>query len=48
MTVYELMIKTNHHLIKGGELTESQKANISVSFLQRGAMIGQYRVFIRA
>lgn len=28
MTPYELMIKTNHHLIKGGELIESQKANI--------------------
>ena len=28
MTPYELMIKSNHHLIKGGELTDSQKANI--------------------
>jgi len=28
MTPYELMIKTNHHLIQGGELTEPQKANI--------------------
>jgi len=28
MTAYELMIKTNHHLIKGGELTDAQKANI--------------------
>ena len=28
MTAHELMIKTNHHLIKGGELTEPQKANI--------------------
>jgi hypothetical protein len=28
MTPYELTIKTNHHLIKGGELTASQKANI--------------------
>ena len=28
MTAYELMIKTNHHLIKGGELSDAQKANI--------------------
>lgn len=28
MTAHELMIKTNHHLIKGGELTDPQKANI--------------------
>jgi len=28
MTAYELMIKTNHHLIQGGKLTEPQKANI--------------------
>jgi hypothetical protein len=28
MTAYELMIKTNHHIIKGGELTDAQKANI--------------------
>jgi hypothetical protein len=28
MTVYELMIKTNHYLIKGGILTESQKNTI--------------------
>jgi hypothetical protein len=28
MNAYELMIKTNHHLIKGGELTAPQKANI--------------------
>jgi len=27
------MIKTNHHLIKGGELTEAQKANIVRRFL---------------
>ena len=29
MTTHELMIKTNHHLIKGGELTEPQRANIT-------------------
>ena len=28
MTAYELMIKTNHHHIKGGKLTEPQKQNI--------------------
>lgn len=28
MTPHELMIKTNHYLIKGGELTDAQKANI--------------------
>ena len=28
MTTHELMIKTNHHLIKDGELTDAQKANI--------------------
>lgn len=28
MTPHELIIKTNHHLIKGGELTEPQRANI--------------------
>ena len=33
MTAYELKIKTNHHLIKGGELTEPQKANIFRQFL---------------
>jgi len=26
MTPHELMVKTNPHLIKGGELTEEQKA----------------------
>ena len=33
MTPHELMIKTNHHLIKDGELTEPQKANIVRQFL---------------
>ncbi len=28
MTPYELMVKTNHYLIKGGELTGGQKENI--------------------
>ena len=30
---YELMIKTNHHLIRGGELTDAQKANITRQLL---------------
>lgn len=33
MTPHELMVKTNHHLIKGSELTESQKTNIVRQFL---------------
>ena len=28
MAAYQLMIKTNHYLIKGGELTDTQKRNI--------------------
>ena len=28
MTAYEIMIKTNHHIIKDGELTDTQKENI--------------------
>lgn len=33
MTPHELMVMTNHHLIKGGELTKSKKANIVQQFL---------------
>jgi hypothetical protein len=33
MTPHELMIKTNHHLIKGNKLTEAQTANIVSQFL---------------
>jgi len=33
MTAYELMIKTNHHLIKGGKLTDAQKATIARQLL---------------
>jgi len=33
MTAYELMIKTNHHLIKNRELTNAQKANIVCQLL---------------
>lgn len=33
MTDYELMIKTNHHLIKGGVLSDGQKNTIVNQFL---------------
>jgi len=33
MNTYELMLKTNHHLIKNGELTKAQKENIVSQFL---------------
>jgi hypothetical protein len=29
MTTHELMLKTNHYLIKGGQLTDAHKANIT-------------------
>ena len=34
MTPYDLMIRTNHYLIKGGKLTENQKNRIANQFLQ--------------
>ena len=33
MTPHELMLRTNHYLIKGGELTNAQKANITGQLL---------------
>jgi len=33
MTAYELMIKANHYLIKGGELTAAHKENITTQLL---------------
>jgi len=33
MTAYELMIRTNHYLIQGGELTAGQQANVVRQFL---------------
>jgi len=33
MTTYELIIKTNHYLIKGGTLTDNQKQNIVGRFM---------------
>ena len=37
---YELMIKTNHHLIRGSELTDSQKATITRRLLAARIDIG--------
>ena len=33
VNIYELMIKINHHIIKGGEFTDKQKENIVNQFL---------------
>jgi len=33
MTAYDLMIKTNHHLLQGGALTDAQKAGIARQLL---------------
>ena len=33
MTAYDLMIKTNHHLLRGGTLTDAQKAGIARQLL---------------
>ena len=40
MTAYELMITTNHHLIRGGELTDAHKANIVRKLLAARVKIG--------
>ena len=47
MTAYDLMIKTNHHLIKGGDLTEPQKANIVRQFLDAQSTPEQVQRFHR-
>ena len=45
MTAYELMIKTNHHIIRGGTLSDAQKANIAHR-LQAGRITdGKKRTF---
>jgi len=41
MTAYELMIKTNHYLINGGELTEAHKAKITSQLLGAKSTIEQ-------
>jgi hypothetical protein len=33
MTAHELMVRTNHYIIKGGELTDAHKANITNQLL---------------
>ena len=45
MTAYELMIKTNHYLIRGGELTDAQKANIAHQLHAGRITDGQKRTF---
>lgn len=45
MTAYELMIKTNHYLIKGGDLNEAQKRNIVSQLLNAKSTPEQARRF---
>jgi len=45
MTVYELMIKTNHYIIGGGDLTAPQKANIVRQLLAGRSTPEQVRRF---
>jgi hypothetical protein len=46
MNTYDLMIKTNHHLIRGGKLTDAQKADIVKQLLatriELGSTFGLY------
>ncbi len=48
MTPHELMVKTNHYLIKGGELTVGQKANIVGQFLAARSTSEQAKRFYRS
>lgn len=45
MTAYELMVKTNHYLIKGGEFTEGQKSNIACRLMAAKTMPEQANQF---
>ena len=45
MTAYDLMIKTNHHLIKGGTLNEAQKANVARQLRDNRKTDGRIRTF---
>lgn len=45
MTPYELMIKTNHYLIKNGDLTTSQKHNIVCQLLSARSTLEQKERF---
>ena len=59
MTAYELMLKTNHYLIKGGKLNDIQQANIvgqllsarsderSIESFKKGVKAPEYMVSIR-
>jgi len=48
MTAYELMTKTNHHLIKGGDLTDSQRSNIVSQLLAARSSSERARRYARA
>jgi len=45
ITAYELMIKTNHYLIRGGELNDAQKARIARELYASRANNGTKRTF---
>jgi len=45
MIAYELMVKTNHYLIRGGELTDTHKATIARRLHQNRATNGRMRTF---
>lgn len=45
MTPYELMIKANHYLIKGGMLTDAQKQNIVRQLMAARSTESQARRF---
>lgn len=48
MTTYDLMIKTNHYLIKGGTLTIAQKQNIAAKFLFAQSTPEQAKCFYKS
>ena len=45
MRVYDLMIKTNHYLIRGGELNNAQKVNIVRQLYENRVTDGRMRTF---
>jgi len=45
MIAYDLMIKTNHYLIKGGTLNEAQKANVVRQLRDNRKTDGRIRTF---
>ena len=45
MTAYELMIKTNHYLIRDGHLTDAQKANVVRQLRANRVTDGRKRTF---